>query len=200
MRRMFIVLTSLPLLLSGLGACDTAEEVAVAGPTPEECTEHIQQALTQHGSSLETSGIRDLPIERSSLALRTDQTRAEAIDELPSLVQREVAVTEREQAMEMSKEEMETRLKELVAVREEARALLAELDADREERVVKLVKMFQSMQPGQAADVLDRTEDAVAMEVLMRMNQAKAGRTLAEMDRDRAAKLTDKLGGAPLGK
>ena len=199
MRRSFIVFLPLSMLAGVPAACDSDEAAALAGPSPEECADHIQQALATHGSAVETSGIRDLPMERSTLALRSDQTEAEAIDSLPSLVQREIAVSEREEAMRVSETEMEARLKEIEAIRDETRGLLAELDAQREERVSKLVQMFQSMQPGQAAEVLDRTEDPVAMEVLMRMNQAKAGRTLAAMDPARAAKLTEKLGAAPLG-
>ena len=77
--------------------------------------------------------------------------------------------------------------------------MLVELDELQQERVTALVKMMESMRDKQAAAILNETEDAVALEVLMRMNVAKAGKAMAKMDAERAAFFADSLGSPPLG-
>ena len=93
---------------------------------------------------------------------------------------------------------MKSRLDELKAVRAEIQQMLGQLDEKQQERVTTLVKMMESMRDKQAAAILDETEDVVALEVLMRMNVAKAGKALAKMEPGRAAFFAEKLGAPPL--
>ena len=117
-----------------------------------------------------------------------------------TLERREVTLNAREADLRAAEVQVQTRLTELQELRSEIRLLLVDLDEDREARVVHLVKMFESMRPPQAADILAVTEDAVALEVLERMNRAKAGKTLAAMPAERAAYLAERIGDAALRK
>jgi len=117
-----------------------------------------------------------------------------------SLERRESTLNAREADLRTAETQVADRLTELQGLRAEIRLLLVDLDEDREGRVVHLVKMFESMRPPQAADILSVTEDAVALEVLERMNRAKAGKTLAAMPPERAAYLAERIGDSALRK
>ena len=121
------------------------------------------------------------------------------------LMRKDAALKRREELVENEKQDLrtaeaalETRLLELQKLRDQIREMLTDLDAEREERVASLVKMFESMRPKQAAAILAVTDDEVALEVLERMNQGKAGKTLAAMEPKRAASLAERIGRAAL--
>jgi len=121
------------------------------------------------------------------------------------LLQKDSALKRREELVENEKQDLraaeaalESRLVELQKLRDQIRVMLTDLDGEREERVVNLVKMFESMRPKQAAAILEVTDDEIALEVLERMNQGKAGKTLAAMDAKRAAGLAERIGRAAL--
>ena len=116
-----------------------------------------------------------------------------------SLERREATLSTREADLRAAEEQVEVRLTDLKGLRDEIRGLLVELDEEREVRVTRLVKMLENMRPAQAAKILAQTPEPVALEALMRMNQAKAGRALAAIPPEKAAVLAEKLGAAPLG-
>ena len=114
-------------------------------------------------------------------------------------LQRRAATLEaREADLRAAEAEVKSRLDELKSVRAEIQDMLGQLDEKQQERVTTLVKMMESMRDKQAAAILDETEDVVALEVLMRMNVAKAGKALAKMEPGRAAFFAEKLGAPPL--
>ena len=121
------------------------------------------------------------------------------------LQRKDNALKRREDLLENEKQDLRTaeaalqsRLGELQKLRDQIREMLTELDGEREERVANLVKMFESMRPKQAAAILEVTDDEIALEVLERMNQGKAGKTLAAMDAQRASDLAERIGRAAL--
>ena len=97
------------------------------------------------------------------------------------------------------RKQLNARLEEIKAVRADIQKMLVELDEQQKERVTTLREDDESIRDKQAAAILNETEDAVALEVLMRMNVAKAGKAMAKMDAARAAFFADKLGAPPLG-
>ena len=137
--------------------------------------------------------------------IRSEQARgAEAIIDIlvqkeRGLKRREATLEAREADLRAAEAELNERLEEIKKVREDIERMLVELDDLQQERVTTLVKMMESMRDKQAAAILNETEDAVALEVLMRMNVAKAGKAMAKMDAGRAAFFADKLGSPPLG-
>ena len=140
----------------------------------------------------------------SGQAVRTDQARgAEAIMDLldqkeRGLLRREATLETREADLRAAETELQSRLDELKKVRDDIQAMLEELDEEQKKRVTTLVKMMEAMRDKQAALILNEAEDAVALEVLMRMNVAKAGKALAKMEPARAAFFAEKMGRPPL--
>jgi len=140
----------------------------------------------------------------SDQGIRSEQARgAEAIMDLldqkdRGLKRREATLEAREADLRAAEADLAARLDEIKRVRAEIQDMLIELDEEQKVRVTTLVKMMESMRDKQAAAVLNETEDIVALEVLMRMNTAKAGKAMAKMDPARAAFFADKLGAPPL--
>jgi flagellar motility protein MotE (MotC chaperone) len=114
------------------------------------------------------------------------------------LRRREATVEAREADLRAAEAELQARLDELKTVRDDIQKMLVELDEQQQKRVTTLVKMMESMRDKQAASILNEAEDEVALEVLMRMNVAKAGKALAKMAPTRAAFFAEKMGAPPL--
>jgi flagellar motility protein MotE (MotC chaperone) len=144
------------------------------------------------------------PGDLDGLRSGTDRGREQLIlllqQKEASLTRKESLISDRERAVRLAEEQVEKRIQELQTLREEIRGMLEGLDGEREERVARLVKMFEAMRPSQAAEILSVTEDAVALEVLERMNKTKAGKTLAAMEPKRAAYFAGRIGKAALAK
>ena len=152
-----------------------------------------------YGVSIAQGASEDGPI---GVRASADQGQERLFDLLlrkdKALKRRESLVESQKQDLRAAEAALQSRLTELTKLRDQIREMLTELDGDREARVVHLVKMFESMRPNQAADILAVTEDAIALEVLERMNQGKAGKTLAAMNPERASELAERIGRAAL--
>lgn len=109
------------------------------------------------------------------------------------LERREVEIAAREeglQAIEGRVAEEVTRLEELSA---ELRALLGEVEEEEEARLQSLARMYESMRPKQAAQIFDRLELGVLLQLLRRMREARSAPILANMDPRRAEQVTREL-------
>ena len=137
-------------------------------------------------------------------SIRSEQARgAEAIMDLleqkdRGLTRREATLEAREADLRAAEAEVQVRLDELAIVRDDISKMLTQLDDRQKERVTTLVKMMESMRDKQAAAILNETEDAVALEVLMKMNTSKAGKALAKMAAERAAFFAEQMGAPPI--
>jgi flagellar motility protein MotE (MotC chaperone) len=121
----------------------------------------------------------------------------EVLDALKSkeraLDRREKSIDSREGDLRQVEGGLQDRLDELNALREELRTLLQEADADREDRVNGLVKMVEGMRAKQAAPMFTTLEEDLAVDILNRMNRAKAGKLLAALSAKKAASLAEQL-------
>lgn len=115
-----------------------------------------------------------------------------------ALERRERSIDAREADLRQVETELEERLAELKELRESLGGLMEESDEVREERVRQLTKMVEAMRSKQAAGVFAELDDDLAVQVLRRMNKAKAGKTLAAMDPVRAALLSEMLTQSPI--
>jgi flagellar motility protein MotE (MotC chaperone) len=110
-----------------------------------------------------------------------------------AIERREASLVDREADLREAEARLKDRLDELAAVRAELDEKLASLDAQEEERRVGLVKMTEKMRPKEAAPFFGELDDALAVDILDRMSTSKAGKVLAAMPPDRAARLAEML-------
>lgn len=113
---------------------------------------------------------------------------------------RERELDARESAIATQASEMvaaETRLSErmvaLEKTREEISALIDKVDAEREDRLVGLVKMVEANRATSVAPMFAALSPDLAVEVLDRMNRTKAGKLLAALSASKAASLAEKM-------
>jgi flagellar motility protein MotE (MotC chaperone) len=109
-------------------------------------------------------------------------------------------VESREQAIDAQRAELETaearlrdRLAEIEKTRAEVTALIGEVDEARAARVGALVKMIEANRPASASGMFAALDEALAVEVLDRMNRTKAGRLLANLPPAKAARLAERM-------
>lgn len=113
--------------------------------------------------------------------------RARELDE------REHSFESREAGLAETEKRLEARMEELKALRTEVNASLDRADLAKDERVKGLVKMVESNRAASIAPMVAVLDEALAVEVIDRMNRQKAGKLLAELPPEKAASLAGKL-------
>lgn len=118
------------------------------------------------------------------------------------LEQKRVALEERQRVLEDQDNRLKEREKDLdkkIKEMERLRSAIAgELDAQKktnEERVVKMVAVFETMSPKSASGVLETLDDWLAVEVLKRMDVKRVAKVMNIMDKTRSARLSEMLTG-----
>lgn len=84
------------------------------------------------------------------------------------------------------------------AIREALGELIADLDARHAEQVRGQVKVYEKMRGPQAAAVLERADQEVALAIIQGMRADKSARVLGAMKPEIAARLTERLSAHPL--
>lgn len=130
--------------------------------------------------------IPEAPASLDDVARELRRRRAE-------LVELEAGLRLREAATRAAEASLAAQLDRLEAYRLELAALLGQIDAQEEERLRQLVKMYESMRAKSAAAIFDRLDLPVIMAVAARMREAKMAAILAAMDPNRARLVTAEL-------
>ena len=122
------------------------------------------------------------------------------LDVLEDLAARRLAIEEREQALELRRSLLETaearlqdRLHELGQLKAAIEAMIHEHQAGEAEKLTRLVKIYETMKPKAAAEIFNRLEMRVLIQVVSRMREAKSSDILGRMDPVRAKELTAEL-------
>lgn len=135
----------------------------------EAAADHNQEAVAESAPSTE--------VKKSDL-----ETKERELQEY------EVRLKERET-------ELDAKLKEMERLRA---AVSGELDTQKknnEERVVKMVAVFESMTPKSASGVMETLDDWLSVEVLKRMDIKRVAKIMNLMDKNRSAKLSELMTG-----
>lgn len=108
---------------------------------------------------------------------------------------REAELNQLEEELQRQKVEVEKRITELIQIREEIKAKLEDrVEAD-EQKVKKLVELYSSMKPKQAAKVIENINTELAVEVLANMKKKSAADIMNVMDEKVAKELSERLTG-----
>jgi flagellar motility protein MotE (MotC chaperone) len=86
--------------------------------------------------------------------------------------------------------EVDKKLVELRKAGEEATALLERKSEAENKRLRELSAMYEKMAPEKAATLLAEVEESLAIDILAGMKSKTAGRVLGNMERAKAAKLS----------
>nr|NJM03466.1 flagellar export protein FliJ [Desulfobacula sp.] len=106
--------------------------------------------------------------------------------------------------LDLFKEQIDEKIENLAALKKQIEEDLALLDrkktqkevekeAEYEEKIGRLVKMYAGMKPKNAALIVDKMDLEVAQEIFMRMREASASEILSFVDSEKAAKISERL-------
>lgn len=108
---------------------------------------------------------------------------------------REEALNDLEAELHKQKSEIESRLRSLDEMRRKIASVLQERVKVDEEKVKKLVDVYSNMKPKQAADVMSKINEDLAVEILGNMKKKSAADILNLLDAKKARTLTEKYAG-----
>jgi len=107
-----------------------------------------------------------------------------------SLEQQTQELSMREALLSAAEREVEQKLRELTAVRDEISALLEQQTLEEEGRISSLVKIYEGMKAKDAARIFNTLDIDVLLSVFARMSERKSAPIMAEMTPDRARTVT----------
>ena len=108
---------------------------------------------------------------------------------------REQALVDQEKAIHDREEDLDKKMKELKSIREGLNATFDQQKKNSEEKVVKMVTVFETMQPKAASKVFETLDDWLAVEVFKRMDVKKVAKIMNLMEQNRSAKLSELMTG-----
>ena len=113
--------------------------------------------------------------------------------ERQSLQSREQAVAAKEEQLRVLKGEVEARLRELNAIQQRAMQFLEDEKRMQGEQNRHLVATLEAMPPDRAGKLLEKMDDAVAVQLLRRIKGKEAGAILSLLSPEKAARLSQML-------
>lgn len=157
------------------GTAEGASAAPAAAPKADVCLPSLDYAAELGITSQEV------------LVLRSLADRRKALDE------REAGVETREQAAAAAEVRLQEQIAELKKVETDVQALLASMDAKRDERMTSLVKTYEAMKPKDAAVIFDSMDDKILIDLAKGMKPGNLAPIMQLMQPKRAEALTRML-------
>lgn len=179
----------------------TLQQAQAAAPTPEAAPAAAAPAEQQMAAATTEAPDADAAAPAAPVSLGAGQSFKPDEDSLLralgarrlELDERERDIDRRAALLEASQQQIDRKLGELQKLRDELQAMTAGMDKAREKQILDLVKIYETMKPGDAARILDGLEMDVLLEVVGRMKSAKTAPVLAAMNPATAKELTMRL-------
>ncbi len=148
------------------------------------------------------AALKDKPQGQMSKMIIDDPTlltQAE-IDLLQQLAERRQVLEFRERELEIqtgllaaAESRIDKKVEELKVLRETISGLIKTLDAQQDARILRLVKIYQSMKPKKAARIFEKLNMDILLKVAERMKERKLAPIMAKMNPDKAREMTVEL-------
>ncbi len=106
------------------------------------------------------------------------------------VIEREGEVTRKEERLNAIKRDIESRLAELRKVHQEIESLVKKINEADDERTRKIVKIYESMSPEEAASRIEGLDKEMSVMILSAMNEKKAAKILGLVDVKRSVELS----------
>ncbi|MEZ5839593.1 MAG: hypothetical protein R3D02_03910 [Hyphomicrobiales bacterium] len=111
-------------------------------------------------------------------------------DRRKELEKREAQIKLRESLLQAAEKRLEERLNQLKGMEATVEAAAQKKQEDREAEIGRLISMYESMKPKDAARVFDRLSIDILVDLVRKMNPRKMALILAQMSPEAAEKLT----------
>jgi flagellar motility protein MotE (MotC chaperone) len=125
------------------------------------------------------------------------ETEVQVLQELDGrrleLDRREQALELREKLVDLMENKLNTRVGELNTLKAELEKMLGSVSGKDDKELMQLAQMYANMKPGAAAVVLNRLDNPIVLDVLVRMPAKKSGKLLEALDPIKARFLSEML-------
>ncbi|MEO0336517.1 MAG: hypothetical protein AAF202_08985, partial [Pseudomonadota bacterium] len=108
---------------------------------------------------------------------------------------REQELAELERELQNQREQVEARIEYLESVRRDIAGVLQERVEMDEEKVTQLVDFYSNMKPAQAATIISKINEELAIQVLSKMKKKNAAQILNMIEPGKARVLSEKFAG-----
>lgn len=109
------------------------------------------------------------------------------------LLAREEEIIRKEERLNTIKADIEQRIAELKKTHEDIALLVKKIDEINDQRVKRIVKIYESMNPEEAASRIEKLDEDMAVMILASMSERKAAKVLSFVDVSKSAKLSQSL-------
>lgn len=106
---------------------------------------------------------------------------------------REAELRIKEEKLNLLKNDIEAKLAELEKKRREAEDFYRKINIKDEESMGKIVKIFESMSPEEAAPRLEKLDEQMAVMILTLMKEKKAAKILSLVEVEKSVRLSQKM-------
>lgn len=191
--RLLALLSLCAVLLLGVKAADVwygvteyraIVSVAQAEPAPPPAIPPAEAAAKPAAASVPPGSDLSVMSESEVALLQRLAERRETLD------QRDRQLETRENLLTAAEKRVAERIVKLTEIETNVSKLIDQFDAQEEARIKKLVQVYQSMKPKDAAAIFNQLDMDVLQKVAKRMDEAKFAEVLGNMTADAAKKLT----------
>ena len=158
------------------------------GDAAERAAEQVDEAAQASKAATRAAESKAKTVLNESVAGELEARRLSIEAREQAMAEQEGRVKEREHALDL-------KIKEMEHLREAVTGELESQKKNNEERVSKMVAVFETMTPKSASGVFETLDDWLAVEVLKRMNITKVAKIMNIMEKTRSAKLSEMLTG-----
>ena len=104
--------------------------------------------------------------------------------------EQEADVEKQKKIVELAQENLNKRIEELEKVKKDIDSKKDEFTKDEKQNITNMAKIYETMKPAQAADILNKLELTSVTQIIKHMNQKKAAAIVAAMETSKARLLT----------
>jgi len=135
-----------------------------------------------------------VPVVSSSTPLDAEKSLLGALNRKEKeLAAREEELVKKEERLNIVKADIEQRLSELKREHEQIAALVKKIDEINDQRIKRIVKIYESMNPEEAASRIEKLEEDMAVMILASMSERKAAKVLSFVNISKSARLSQSL-------
>jgi flagellar motility protein MotE (MotC chaperone) len=139
-------------------------------------------------------------IEEMKKRLETPRFTQNEIDLLQNLSKRREEIDQREKELDLkvkvldaSEKQINDKIVEMKALQAELEKLLTVYNEKENTQIKSLVKIYENMKPGDAANIFNEMQMSILLEVIDKMSERKVAPVLAAMDPKKARDVTQEL-------
>jgi flagellar motility protein MotE (MotC chaperone) len=115
--------------------------------------------------------------------------------ELSMLLQKKAELKAQEEELSAIRDELNGKIEQLTRLRNEIRADLAKKDEVEGQKLKQLVKVYSSIKPQKAAELIEKLDRNFAVDLLSQMKGESVGAILSFLDKEKGARIIEGLGG-----